>query len=196
MTNAPSWYVVESHEGKAAHAYLKLAMADVKCWMPMVTRRDPNRRAGKTGKPPRSDRYVPRFGRYFFVHVRLTDEVWSGIDMQPSVRGLLVANKGDRPVPVPDSYIQWLKTGIDEESQERARRATECPYCVGDLLKVVDGPFKDHEGRVSEVDSVSIVKVDLRLFGRLTPVPVEVASVVMVMPAKSRAIKTFKQAAA
>ena len=45
---------------------------------------------------------------------------------------------------------------------------------VGELVKVADGPFKDFEGKVSEVDTNrGKIKVLVSMFGRETPVELD-----------------------
>ncbi|MBI2052507.1 MAG: KOW motif-containing protein, partial [Candidatus Sungbacteria bacterium] len=45
---------------------------------------------------------------------------------------------------------------------------------VGDAVKITDGPFKDFDGRVSEVDDdKGKVKVLVNMFGRETPVELD-----------------------
>jgi transcriptional antiterminator NusG len=47
-------------------------------------------------------------------------------------------------------------------------------FAVSDLVKVLDGPFKDYEGKVSEVDeSKGKVKVLVSIFGRETPLELD-----------------------
>ena len=44
----------------------------------------------------------------------------------------------------------------------------------GDLVKVADGPFKDFEGKVGEVDTQrGKIKVLVSMFGRETPVELD-----------------------
>ena len=54
----------------------------------------------------------------------------------------------------------------------------EIPYRVGDLIKVIDGPFKDFDGTVEEVypDKLKL-RVLVSIFGRKTPVEVDVNQV-------------------
>ena len=45
---------------------------------------------------------------------------------------------------------------------------------VGDNVKIMDGPFKDFDGRISEVDEErGRVKVLVTMFGRETPVELD-----------------------
>jgi transcription termination/antitermination protein NusG len=45
---------------------------------------------------------------------------------------------------------------------------------VGDVVMVVDGPFKELEGRVEEIDEArGKIKVNVSMFGRETPVELD-----------------------
>ena len=45
---------------------------------------------------------------------------------------------------------------------------------VGDAVKITDGPFKDFDGRVSDIDEEKgKVKVLVSMFGRETPVELD-----------------------
>jgi transcriptional antiterminator NusG len=45
---------------------------------------------------------------------------------------------------------------------------------VGDPVKIVDGPFKDFDGKISEVDETKgKIKVLVNMFGRETPVELD-----------------------
>ena len=47
-------------------------------------------------------------------------------------------------------------------------------FIVGDLLRVMDGPFKNYEGKVSEIDEAKgKIKVLISIFGRETPVELD-----------------------
>ena len=47
-------------------------------------------------------------------------------------------------------------------------------YEVGESVKITDGPFKDFEGKISEVDTQrGKVKVLVNMFGRDTPVELD-----------------------
>jgi transcriptional antiterminator NusG len=47
-------------------------------------------------------------------------------------------------------------------------------FAVSDLVRIMDGPFKDYEGKVSEVDEAKgKVKVFVSIFGRETPVELD-----------------------
>ena len=45
---------------------------------------------------------------------------------------------------------------------------------VGDLVRIMDGPFKDYEGKAGEIDEAKgKVKVLVSIFGRETPLELD-----------------------
>ena len=51
-------------------------------------------------------------------------------------------------------------------------------YAIGEVVSIVDGPFKGFEGNVSEIDSVKgKLKVMVSMFGRETPVELDALQV-------------------
>jgi len=65
--------------------------------------------------------------------------------------------------------IESLKKRMaEEEPQYKIEGKT------GDLVKIIDGPFKDFDGKVSEIDQErGKVKVLVNMFGRDTPVEMD-----------------------
>jgi transcriptional antiterminator NusG len=53
---------------------------------------------------------------------------------------------------------------LDKEDME------EIPFKVGDSVKVIDGPFKEFNGLVQEVNDKNRIKVNVNIFGRPTPI--------------------------
>ncbi|MEK7066200.1 MAG: KOW motif-containing protein, partial [Patescibacteria group bacterium] len=72
-------------------------------------------------------------------------------------------------VPLDDKEVEMLfkKMGADAPKHK-------IDLIVGDLIRVGDGPFKDFEGKVSEIDQErGKVKVLVSMFGRETPVELD-----------------------
>ena len=55
-------------------------------------------------------------------------------------------------------------------------RNIEVSYDVGDSVRIIDGPLEDFVGIVDEIDKDrNIVRVTVSMFGRETPVELELA---------------------
>ncbi|MBI4217239.1 MAG: KOW motif-containing protein, partial [Parcubacteria group bacterium] len=85
----------------------------------------------------------------------------------PNVTGFIGA--GTTPLPISREEIDSLKKRM---SQEEPR--FEIALVPGDAIKIVDGPFKDFDGRVSDVDKErGKIKVLVNMFGRDTPLEID-----------------------
>jgi len=97
----------------------------------------------------------------------VTDDSWYVVRNTPRVTGFIGA--GTVPIPVKLKEIDTLK----------ARMGTKEPkykidFKKGDLVKIVDGPFKDLDGKVSDIDSErGKIKVLVNMFGRDTPIELD-----------------------
>jgi transcriptional antiterminator NusG len=105
---------------------------------------------------------------YVLVDMIVTDDSWYVVRNTPRVTGFVGA--GVNPVPLnQDEVAALFKTMGDE----RAAKHT-IDLSNGDLVSIADGPFKDLEGKVSEVDhDRGKVRVLVSMFGRETPVELD-----------------------
>lgn len=104
---------------------------------------------------------------YVLVEMIVTDDSWYVVRNTPNVTGFVGA--GTTPVPVSLKEIESLKektTGEEPQYKIEVKK--------GDLVKIVDGSFKDFDGKVSEVDEErGKVKVLVNMFGRDTPIELD-----------------------
>jgi len=104
---------------------------------------------------------------YVLVEMVVTDDSWYVVRNTPNVTGFVGA--GTTPVPVSKEEIDSLKKRMTGEEPQY-----KIELKVGDLVKIVDGPFKDLDGKVSEIDDErGKVKVLVNMFGRDTPVELD-----------------------
>jgi len=104
---------------------------------------------------------------YVLVEMIVTDDSWYVVRNTPNVTGFVGA--GTTPVPVEAKEIDSLKKRIEGEEPQYKIEVE-----VGELVKITDGPFKDFDGKVSEVDQErGKVKVLVNMFGRDTPVELD-----------------------
>ena len=104
---------------------------------------------------------------YVLVEMIVTDDSWYVVRNTPNVTGFVGA--GTTPTPVSNEEIENLQKRMKiEEPQYKIE------VKIGDLVKITDGPFKDFDGKVSEIDERrGKVKVLINMFGRDTPVELD-----------------------
>ena len=114
------------------------------------------------------------FPGYVLVNMELTDESWHLVKAVPKVMGFL-GGSGDKPAAISDSEADEILNRI-QEGQEKPR--PKVLFEVGELVRVVDGPFNDFNGVVEGVNyDKSKLDVSVTIFGRSTPVELEFAQV-------------------
>ncbi len=104
---------------------------------------------------------------YVLVDMIVTDDSWYVVRNTPRVTGFVGA--GVTPVPLDKKETDMLFGRMGAETAKHNIDLIE-----GEAVTITDGPFKDLEGRVSEVDQErGKVKVLVSLFGRETPVELD-----------------------
>jgi len=107
------------------------------------------------------------YPNYVFVEMIVTDDSWYVVRNTPRVTGFIGA--GITPIPIADEEIKKL---LDKTITEEPTYKIEVE--VGDAVKITDGPFKDFDGKISEVDRAKgKIKVLVNIFGRETPVELD-----------------------
>ncbi len=104
---------------------------------------------------------------YVLVEMIVTDDSWYVVRNTPRVTGFV--GSGTTPIPLSEAEIKELqrRMGVEEPKYK-------IDLGVGDPVKVTDGPFKDFDGKVSEIDEEKgKIKVLVSMFGRETPVELD-----------------------
>ncbi len=107
------------------------------------------------------------FPGYVLVEMIVTDDSWYVVRNTPNVTGFV--GSGTTPTPISDDEVKEIqrRMGITEPKYK-------IDVTVGTAVKITDGPFKEYEGKVSEVDEArGKVKVLVSMFGRETPVELD-----------------------
>jgi transcriptional antiterminator NusG len=104
----------------------------------------------------------------------LADESWHLVKETPRVMGF-IGGKADKPAPISDreadAILQRVQDGV-----EKPRPKTL--FEVGEVVRVVDGPFNDFNAVVEQVDyDRSRLSVAVQIFGRSTPVELDFGQV-------------------
>lgn len=104
---------------------------------------------------------------YVLVEMIVSDDSWYVVRNTPNVTGFVGA--GTTPLPLSEEEITTLKKRMGADITKY-----KIDVVIGDSVKITDGPFKDFDGRVSEIDSErGKIKVLVNMFGRDTPVELD-----------------------
>ncbi len=109
---------------------------------------------------------------YVLIDMILDDQTWYAIRNTPGVTGF-VGGMGTEPVPVPEHELRYiLRAPAQGETPEKQK--VKIDFKVGQNVKVVDGPFTEFIGQVSEIHpDRNKVTVLVSFFGRETPVQLD-----------------------
>ena len=81
---------------------------------------------------------------------------------------------GNKPVPLAESEIR----GIQRQVKAEAPTKVSVEYQVDESVRVIDGPFTDFHGKVTEINAEKgKLKVLVNMFGRETPVELDLLQV-------------------
>lgn len=104
---------------------------------------------------------------YVLVDMVVTDDSWYVVRNTPRVTGFV--GSGVYPVPVDKKEIDSIFSRMNAGTAKHA-----IDLSINDPVIIIDGPFKDLEGKVSNVDDQrGKVKILVSMFGRETPVELD-----------------------
>ncbi len=107
------------------------------------------------------------FPGYVLVNMKVTEDSWYVVRNTPNVTGFI--GSGTVPVPVSDVELRAIFKRMDVEEPKY-----KIDVNIGDLVHIKDGPFKNYDGSVNEIDEEKgKVKVLVSIFGRETPVELD-----------------------
>jgi transcription termination/antitermination protein NusG len=122
----------------------------------------------KDGQKRKSERKF--FPGYVLVQMDLNDEAWHLVKNVPRVLGF-IGGSADKPAPISDKEVDAILQRMQEGVEKPKPKVL---FEVGEMVRVVDGPFNDFSGVVEEVNyDKSRLLVAVQIFGRSTPVELE-----------------------
>lgn len=165
MSNSAKWYVIHTYSGyenKVAsnlekiveNRHLSDLIQEIKVPVEVVTEM-------KDNKPKEVERKL--FPSYVLVKMILNDDSWYVVR---NVRGCTgFVGPSSEPIPLTDEEV--ARMGVE-------KRSVEVAFDVGDSVRIIDGPLEDFIGTVESMDvGKNILKVTVSMFGRETPVELE-----------------------
>ena len=169
MTSERSWYVVHCYSGyenKVRHNLEQrietMGMKDKIFDVVIPTQEEIE---VKDGKRRTVERHI--FPGYVLVNMLLSEESWYVVRNTPGVTGFV--GMGNNPTALrPEEVSQIIKR------MEAEAPTVKVTFKVGERVRIIDGPFNDFRGVVSEIDMERTkVRVMVSFFGRETPVELD-----------------------
>lgn len=110
------------------------------------------------------------FPGYVLVEMDMNDETWHMVKEAPKVLGF-IGGKADKPAPITQKEVDNIMRRVEEGAEKPRPKVL---FDAGEVIRVTDGPFKDFNGVVEEVNyDKSRLLVAVQIFGRSTPVELE-----------------------
>ncbi len=119
----------------------------------------------KEGKRRTVERRV--FPGYILVNMVMTEESWYVVRNTPGVTSFV--GQGNTPLPLRPEEVAQIVKRMEAEAPR-----IKVTFRQGERVRIVDGPFNDFRGTVSEIDMERAkVRVMVNFFGRETPVELD-----------------------
>jgi transcriptional antiterminator NusG len=167
------WYVIHTYVGyeeKVAEAIRQRAdsldMAD-KILQVLVPKE--KQIEVKNGKRKTVNKKI--FPGYVFVQLKLTEDAWYVVRNTQGVTGFV--GSGLEPTPASQDDMDNIMKRMGAEDVKH-----NIDYKPGEVVSIIDGPFKGFDGSISEVDDKNgKLKVMVSMFGRETSVELDALQV-------------------
>ncbi len=164
-----SWYVIHCYSGYENKVRYNLeqrietmGMKDMIFDVVIPTQEEIEVREGKRRS---IERHV--FPGYVLVNMILTEESWYVVRNTPGVTGFV--GMGNDPTPLRPEEVSQILKRMEAEAPH-----VKVTFKAGERVRIIDGPFNDFRGTVSEIDMERAkVTVMVNFFGRETPVDLD-----------------------
>ena len=107
------------------------------------------------------------FQGYVLVEMKLSEDAWYIVRNTPNVTGFV--GTGIDPSPISQAEMDKInkRMGLKEPKHR-------IDFKVGEVVNIIDGPFKGFDGSINEIDEdKGKLKVLVSMFGRETPVELD-----------------------
>ncbi len=107
------------------------------------------------------------FQGYVMIEMKMSEDAWYIVRNTPSVTGFV--GSGSEPTPISQDEVDKIlkRMGRDEPKHK-------IDFKEGEVVNIIDGPFKGFDGAINEVDEAKgKLKVLVNMFGRETPVELD-----------------------
>jgi transcriptional antiterminator NusG len=165
----PAWYVIHCYSGyenKVRHNLeQRIETMGMKNMIFDVVIPTQDEVEVRDGKRRTVERHI--FPGYVLVNLILTEESWYVVRNTPGVTGFV--GMGNQPTPLRPEEVSQIVKRMEAEAP-----TVKVSFKVGERVRIIDGPFNDFRGTVSEIDMERTkARVMVSFFGRETPVELD-----------------------
>lgn len=166
------WYVVHAYSGyekfvmQALQERIRLDSMQEKFGEILVPTEEVVELRG--GQKRKSERKF--FPGYVLVEMVMDEQTWHMVKSTPKVLGF-IGGTSDKPAPISPKEAETILQRMQDSSEKPKPKVL---FEVGEVVRVIDGPFADFNGAVEEVNyEKSRLRVAVLIFGRSTPVELQ-----------------------
>lgn len=168
------WYIVQAHAGfemsvkTALEQRIEGAGAEMADNFGKILVPEEKVIEMRAGQKHRSKRKF--FPGYVLVEMEMNDDNWHFVNAVPKVRGFIGGARGE-PTPLPPEDAARILESIEAGD---AKPRLKIVFEPGDVVRVIEGPFKDYYAQVEEVNyEKNRLLVSVQIFGRPTQVDLQ-----------------------
>lgn len=164
------WYAVHTYSGyeDAVARYLKQRVDSLEMGDKIFSVVVPKEKSIKIKNGKRKEVEEKIYPGYVLVDMIMSEDSWYVVRNTPRVTGF-VGSDSTEPTPLSKEEVDFLLARMDA-----GEKKVKLDYAVGETVKIADGPFKDYEGKISEIDEEhGKIKVLVPIFGRETAVELD-----------------------
>lgn len=174
---ALKWYVIQAYSGYEKRVKLqleeKIKLAGLEDFFGQILVPTEEVVEMKQGQKRKSERKF--FPGYVLIQMEMNEETWQLVRHVPRVSGF-IGGRGDKPAPISDKEAEAILNSV--QGKEEGKPKPRTVYQVGEVVRVLEGPFADFTGVVEEINyEKSRLQVAVSIFGRSTPVELEFSQV-------------------
>lgn len=167
MENEKQWYVVNTYSGHENKVKEKLEMRASSMGMEDYIFRVivPEQKEVEIKDGVQKEKMKKMFPGYILVEMIMTDDAWFIVRNTPGVTGFIGSSgKGAKPFPLTPMEVDKILGSMGMSRLEIGNTLN-----VGDMVKVINGPFASMFGKVKTIDmETQKIEVVLDLFGQET----------------------------
>lgn len=127
----------------------------------------------KRGKKVTTERKL--YPGYIYIEMELNNDVLETVNDVDGITGFLGADPRNPDPLTRDEAERIIRIATAQTPDEQRKELVQVPYKLDDRVKVKEGTFAGMDGVVGEINAAKgLLKVMITVFGRQTPVELEV----------------------